>query len=1418
MADNLGANVSRVLDPKQTGFNLVLWQQGRPPCDAELNLLQQLETDWRKRVVLSGAPSGWLGSDVNFSKDYVTSQIWSNWFQFGRQRSGELGSIMWANVNGWLIPVMGTRTGTPPGSPDNTDVWNKVALDPPPSNSGDFRADFVFLEVWQARVPSGGPPGYSSLNKPSVSAIYRYGNVEGGASYLPDDLEDPAIGSETTERVQLQYRIRVVKGLIGLATYPEGFDPTIVKAQGAQASPPSTGGYTFLNMRSELGDPGLWRAGDGTANSLGTVDGYVYAVPICVVFRRNAVVWAGDPSQNLNGAFNRNPTSTDRTGVTTFTTTPTLAAPGMTASAVSLVLVSAANIPLPASPASAVLLQIGEELLTYTSVTGNTVGGLVRGVNGTVAEAHPTGSVVTVLSGRPDGLFSDQITTTDILDLRHAVNPNGFNYQTLLQSNLDKLLKGQLRANWKRSGTAPQGIFVSYEDKISATPAGLGVTKLDAPDGIRMIFSDAVVQQPVEFICQPDAAPVIPPAHPPATVPWGLGIDSYILNQSVASEWNAGDQIQLQISKFKTAIPGADGDQIRFLNEVPASGATGAATGVYTLTDSSGNFSNVEVGDVLVIFAGAAAGTYPITGVAYTTLTSSIVIPAATPITYVVRKGTGAIQIRLEGSSTALPQHRFSVTPANPTPTDDLVIAFVGAGAPFPTTGGASGSQVYLTCHVQYGAGRGVSRRPDSLHNITLFNPSSTLLVQPSGIPQTNFPLRTAWTSLWSKFRSTSYKNLVPVTAEAYADLGSKTVVLTPYRLIDFPGPTLLPGTGIHGPDNLMPLLKADGITPKWANTDPLGLFIKTQYATLPRHLVPGWGELRIPILPTSGTTFYRGVNFLLRSKEGAVSTSDADLNPWFVPYASGPLSYAAFSTGDFSGPTVVPSVYNATFTYGGFTFAGSRFYTDTLGLGRQGIELPPYYGVCRLFGVYEVNDYKTLGSPFNAGTRVYEGGRATNLLRQNFSGPVIFCTLDVDGDSTFVLNADALDLSKSPTPIASFISAHYVVEASIFGFDRGSFDLTQPFRLVVSAGHPVPPAPTAPGSIWTILPGPLPGADTALINYSRTPYQGDPFFSQTGGLDVGYSPGPLTSSVAYQVSSSSLDQASLTRPNQKALEVLASTGFVTSLGTGRLSGDTAGPNSFDFRNVGYEDPAYFPPSSGVAARPPILSGALLSSDTDANPEYLGCTERLPLGSLFRDKDFKGGLFSTEQLSPFFYADDTGVGSGVASLAQTKILEQTEVALMPASLSAGFPGDVLVSVDGSTSYGLLTNFRVNRGGSVFVASGDRPGGEVFATYSNIQGTGRGTRVIVGRAFLVRNAPTSIGANQVSAGDELMLAVVTEVVDLGTTPQGATIAISSAGTGEGYAASDLYRLEGHPLIANNIHYEVDPASIMLPQRM
>ena len=1433
---DFGTGVSRVLDPDQASMVQVIWQEGKPPLDSELNFLQQLAEDWRRIGALRGTPSGWLSNVTNLDEDFLTGATWSNWFRFGRQKTGEKRSVMWAAVNGWLVPVTGTGTGSPPGSPNDADTWNKVTLDPPPSNSGDSRIDFVFLEAWLARVP----PNPSSTNKPSTSSIYRYGNVEGGYTYLSDDLQDSAIGFETTQRVQLQYRVRVVSGLVGLTSYPDGFDPTVVKGRGAASSDTS---YTFENMRKELGDPGLWRAGDGTANSLGTVDGYAYAVPLCAIFRRNSVAWDGDPGQNLNGGFDRNPTAIDRTGATTFSTIPTLAA-DLDDSSLSLSLSSATDIPLPLTPATAVTIQVGDEIMIYSVITGTTMTLTTRGALGSKAEAHKSGDTITVLSGRPDKLFSDQVTKTDVLDLRHAVNPNGFDYDSLLQANLDKLLRGELRAGWKRSGGGPQGSFVFYQDKISASAAALGVTLLDAPDGHRTVFSDAAMQQVMEFVATPAAT-----AGQPVTTTWSLSLTGIHTVRAIANEFNPNDVITIPVAQLKTGLPGGDADQARFISD------------------------------------------------------------------------TGAVSIRIDGQPYPLQEGFHYAVAAITAPADDLVITLDAGNFPANVV-----EKLYITLHVQYGPGRGISRRPDSVHSVSYLSAGSDIMIQQAGVPADNTPMRTAWALLWSKYRNATFRNLLPVTAESYIDLGSKTAILTPYRRLSLPddffqlegtwananyGDILSTGTTGVGNDTTtfndagatfqsdgvgmgevlvitapaaavgeyvvqtIPLetqltldhpvptatnivytvVTAQGLMPtqdinasaKWTTTDPLALFsgvteaataTKNIYTTLPRRLVPGWGEVRVPIIHTDVSIFDEGINFLVHTTKGDKSAGpNREKN--YIPFSVGSFSWAPFATIDLN-DLITPATYNAAYTYGGNSYAGMRFFTDTRGLGRKGLELPPFYGVARLFAIYEAEDYKDNGTAYNTTTREFISGapdNATNLLRQNFDGPTMWIEIDTDGDSTFIINADAIDIARSPNAIADFESGHYVIEASIFGFDRNSFNLNYQFRLVLSRNRDQADSGTRSnnlppffgGSDTTgintpdlIVPAPAEASDEIAVNSSRTPYQGDAWGSQTTQTDIGHKQGPLLTATAYQLVSTELDEENLTRPNQKGLEVLGSVGFLTTLGTGRLSGDLA-PGTFDFRNVGHENLTAWPPSSAIDPRPDIDITALVSGEArDISTAYHGCVERLPLGSLFRDKDFRGGYIAgdlTGQVpAALMYTNSRSPGVLATSMAASTDFDQDEVSVSMSTLSSGQPGEIVVHVDGEQgNYGLLTNFRTNRGGSGFSASPPRPGGEFASMFPPAGISSSWAGVLVGMAYLVRNTVTAIGAAEVSAGSELMMVVTTTAIQLASSGKDLKILAGTNGTGEGYAAVDLYRLQGHPLVRDNVRFEADPSSIELPKK-
>lgn len=232
--------------------------------------------------------------------------------------------------------------------------------------------------------------GADSGNKPSQTKIYRRGNVLSPLGVaLDDDIEDATVGAETTQRVQIQYRIRATgqTEAVNFKTQ-DGFSNPLVLAQGTQGAPVAT--YPFVPADSTTvsanssavaygaSDSGLWIAGDGSqaaATALGTVDGYVYAIPISFVFRRNDAYDGGagagfDPLNNTNGALP--------------TTQP----------------------------------------------------GFVNPVIGAI----PAG-----LSDRPDGKFCDALTVQDILDLRRQVSPGGIDLQAELTRQMALLLDGSNR-------------------------------------------------------------------------------------------------------------------------------------------------------------------------------------------------------------------------------------------------------------------------------------------------------------------------------------------------------------------------------------------------------------------------------------------------------------------------------------------------------------------------------------------------------------------------------------------------------------------------------------------------------------------------------------------------------------------------------------------------------------------------------------------------------------------------------------------------------------------------------------------------------------------------------------------------------------------------------------------------------------
>lgn len=276
MSDNYGEGQDKVLETKNRSWMQNVHLSEKPVLTAELNLTGQIAAELNRKGNSLCTPSGFytrgpikfgddsasLLSSAN-SGDVITSTDLTNSMYVASN-----GSTNIAMVNGWPINFSATAT-------NDLNDNNFINL----GTESSSNLSFVFLEVWQELVSY-------------TDTIKKYGNQSSLATES-NDLFFSSISLETSKRIQLKYRVRVVNNLsINLRNYPDGFTPEIL-ARGGNDSNTS---LKFTNMGSE-GDAGLYRAGntDGSsAETLNSVDGFVYAVPMFLVYRRANGIFAAN--------------------------------------------------------------------------------------------------------------------------------------------------------------------------------------------------------------------------------------------------------------------------------------------------------------------------------------------------------------------------------------------------------------------------------------------------------------------------------------------------------------------------------------------------------------------------------------------------------------------------------------------------------------------------------------------------------------------------------------------------------------------------------------------------------------------------------------------------------------------------------------------------------------------------------------------------------------------------------------------------------------------------------------------------------------------------------------------------------------------------------------------------------------------
>lgn len=478
MADDFKSTVSRTLDTTNRQYTNVVWQAGKPPLDSELNLVGQLATNNLSKTVSATAHSGILMNPRTADRDFEFNPLWSNFLKIKPLK---------ALVNGLVLDIEEAT----------------INLSPPPTQ--DNRVDFVFLEVWKTIISADNALPDATLEKvkPTTTTVYSNGNLSGAG--LDDEMVDSNVGFETTKRVQVQYRFRVVDN-IDIYSHLEGMSSNLVKAKG----PLDAVSTVSFNNQHANGDAGLWIAhmtDDGTATGTPLSDflseNIVYGIPICAITRRNdnAYVASTNGNANQNGAIDRKPSSTTNTDATTLLQA-TLVDPLDAGHTGNVALFNGVGSGLDDAQlyGSERYLVLGEglnrEIIRVSAFTNPNITIEARGEGGTQDKYHSAGTNVVLFNNRPDGKYADEIHAEDLFDMRHATTIGEWDYQSLLESSLSDLLFGNLKTAYKQNqnnitsaGTTIEEVSMIDKDNKLQT------YNMDWPNGFRDTWSDASVPQ-----------------------------------------------------------------------------------------------------------------------------------------------------------------------------------------------------------------------------------------------------------------------------------------------------------------------------------------------------------------------------------------------------------------------------------------------------------------------------------------------------------------------------------------------------------------------------------------------------------------------------------------------------------------------------------------------------------------------------------------------------------------------------------------------------------------------------------------------------------------------------------------------------------------------------------------------------------
>lgn len=385
-------------------------QEGTPLSSKNFNRMENgianaiIELNNNSEAIRESIPSGITRLSVI---DYAYMRTNPNKFRMGGGT---------AFVNGWKIEFP-------------NDNW---IIDLPMSPIEGEQDDFIFLEVWKEQS--------SDTSGEKVSWRIRVVQDLDFDAYTND-------GFYTNTYVGWQYVNRKITAQGGnVSPIPQNsnnnmgscgsFVPAVVQRA-----------YSCNNPIVET-DTGLFITGNGTQASkdlLKTADGYVYAIPLFRIKRRNSGVYS---AINPNGS---------NILVYSLFNVENIKEGELRQITVSTSLYNEA--------------QVGDYFNNLSNTTTDKYIKLISkdGNNQITIQALRSGlgsDNFKILSRRYDGLFSNIVYDRDIIDLRHLVSFTGFDYDSLVREAIDNLSKGQL--------------YTKENKKMVKTYHGLPKTPIDA--------------------------------------------------------------------------------------------------------------------------------------------------------------------------------------------------------------------------------------------------------------------------------------------------------------------------------------------------------------------------------------------------------------------------------------------------------------------------------------------------------------------------------------------------------------------------------------------------------------------------------------------------------------------------------------------------------------------------------------------------------------------------------------------------------------------------------------------------------------------------------------------------------------------------------------------------------------------------